>query len=76
VYPEALRAAVATNIKARAKRQGLSLNALARKADVGRTHLFAVVWGQRSATTDTLSKLAAALDCEAWQLLKPPRRAT
>jgi ribosome-binding protein aMBF1 (putative translation factor) len=76
VDPEALRAAVATNIKARAERQGLSLSALARKAEVGRTHLFAIVWGRRSATTDTLSKLAVALDCEPWHLLKPPRRVT
>lgn len=75
VDPEALRAAVATNIKARAERQGLSPSALARKAEVGRTHLFAIVWG-RSATTDTLSKLAVELDCEPWQLLKPPRRVT
>lgn len=72
--PEALRAAVAANIKDRAERQGLSLNGLAREADVGRTHLFGIIWGKRAATTDTLAKIAHALGCEAWQLLKPPRR--
>lgn len=67
------RALIAQNIRRAAARRRLSMSALAREAGVSRSHVFAIVYGERAATTDTLLKLSVALGTEPWRLLKPTR---
>jgi lambda repressor-like predicted transcriptional regulator len=71
VEPAALRALVAKNVRAAAKRNGVALTALADFAAVSRSQLFAVLAADTSPTLDWIAKIAAALDIEPWQLLAP-----
>lgn len=73
---EQFRALIAQNIKDRATKAGISLNSVADTAGVARSHLFAVVWGQKALTTDTLLKIARVLEVQPWQLLKPRSKPT
>ncbi|MBI5495523.1 MAG: helix-turn-helix transcriptional regulator [Deltaproteobacteria bacterium] len=71
VEASALRRVVADNIRLCARRRRVSLNALADFAGVSRAQLYDVLAGRKAASTDWLGKIAAALDLEAWELLKP-----
>jgi lambda repressor-like predicted transcriptional regulator len=71
VEPAALRALVAKNVRASARRKGVALTALADFAAVSRSQLFAVLARETSPTLDWIAKVAAALDVEPWQLLSP-----
>lgn len=68
---DALRAVVAENIRAAARRKKVTINALADFATVSRAQMFNVLAGTSSATTDWLAKVAGALEVEPWQLLSP-----
>lgn len=72
--PEEIRARVATRIREVAARRKVTLNDLADRAHVSRSHLYAVLGGERSATTDVLTKLATALRIDPHELLRPTRK--
>ncbi|MEX1368055.1 MAG: helix-turn-helix transcriptional regulator [Nannocystaceae bacterium] len=71
---EEIRARVAARIREVCARRKLSLNQLADRANVTRSLLYAVLSGERTATTDTLTRLAIALDVDPVELLRPARR--
>lgn len=71
--PEEIRARVARRIRDVAARRKMSLNDLADRAKVSRSHLYAVLGGERAATTDVLTKLATALGVDPLELLRPDR---
>jgi transcriptional regulator with XRE-family HTH domain len=76
VDPEEIRARVGGRIRELAARRKVTLNDLADRAKVSRSHLYAMLGGERAATTDVLTKLATALDVDPHELLKPPRAQT
>jgi len=61
-------------LRRRAKDRGLSLYELADFAGIARSHIYQIVNGHRAPTLTTLDKLAAALECEPWELLAPLKR--
>ena len=67
--PQDLRAVVARNIRATAKRRGMPLSALADRAAVSRTQLFDFLAGRKSTTLEWLAALAEVLEVEPWKLL-------
>ena len=67
---EQVRALVAKNIRAAAKRQGMSLNSVADFAGVSRSQFYDVLLRRKSASVDWLAKVAATLDVEPWELLR------
>ena len=69
--PRELRALVARNVRAIAKRKRVALTALADFAGVSRSQVFAVLKSATSPTLDWIAKVATALDVEPWQLLAP-----
>ena len=69
--PRELRALVARNVRAAAKRKRVALTALAGFAGVSRSQVFAVLKSATSPTLDWIAKVATALDVEPWQLLAP-----
>ena len=71
--PDEIRARVARRIREVAARRKVSLGDLAGRAKVSRSHLFAVLGGERAATTDVLTKLAMALEVDPQELLRPDR---
>lgn len=71
---EEIRARVAMRIRELGARRKLSLNGLADRAGLTHSLFYAVLAGERAATTDTLTKLAIALGVEPMELLRPPRR--
>lgn len=75
VDTEEIRARVATRIRELAARRKLSLNGLADRAEVTHSLFYTVLAGERAATTDTLTKLAVALNVEPMEFLRPPRKA-
>jgi transcriptional regulator with XRE-family HTH domain len=73
VDSDEIRARVAMRIREIARRRKLPLNDLATSAGVSRSHLYALLAGQRAATTDVLTKIAIALQVDPHELLRPPR---
>ncbi|MCH9685170.1 MAG: helix-turn-helix transcriptional regulator [Deltaproteobacteria bacterium] len=73
VEPEELRAVIASQIRGKAKAKKLSVVALAKAARVTQSHTYAVLAGEKSPTADWLAKIAKALDCQPYELLRPPR---
>jgi DNA-binding phage protein len=71
VEPRELRALVARNIRAVAKRKRVAVTALGDFAGVSRSQIFAVLKSHTSPTLDWIAKVAKALDVEPWQLLAP-----
>jgi len=59
------------NLRSLRRRQGLSQEELAHRADIDRTYVSALERGVYGATIDVLEKLARALDVQVWELLKP-----
>ncbi|MBI1198535.1 MAG: helix-turn-helix domain-containing protein [Phenylobacterium sp.] len=66
-----VRDILAANLRALRRRQGLSQEELAYRADIDRTYVSALERGVYAATIDILERLARALDVQAWELLKP-----
>lgn len=66
-------AAIAAQIKARATARGLSMRTLAEKAETSRSHLAAVLAGERSPTVSWLCRVAEVLGCQPYDLMRPPR---
>ena len=73
VEPDELRAVIAAQIRARARAKKLSVVALAKAAGVTQSHAYAVLAGEKSPTADWLAKIAKALGCQPYELLRPPR---
>jgi len=73
VEPDEIRARVADRIRELAAHRKMNLTALAEQAGISRSHLYAVLDGERSATTDLLTKLATALRVDPIELLRPTR---
>ncbi len=65
------REILATNLRSFRRRQGLSQEELAYRADIDRTYVSALERAVYGATIDVLEKLARALDVQPWELLKP-----
>ncbi len=70
-----LRSVFARNVRASAEARGLSLNSLADFAGVSRAQMYNVLAGNSSPSIDWMSKVAAVLELEVWQLLVPEHRA-
>lgn len=66
-----IRSVLAINIRRAMEREGISLIMAADRAGVARSHLFAVLRGDKRPTVDWLDKFARSNGLEAWQLLKP-----
>ncbi len=65
------REILATNLRAARRRQGLSQEELAYRADIDRTYVSALERGVYAATIDVIERIARALDMQTWELLKP-----
>lgn len=65
------REILAANLRSARRRQGLSQEELAYRADIDRTYVSALERGVYAATIDVLERLARALDMQVWELLKP-----
>ena len=72
VDPVELRARVGKRIRAVAWDRRLTLAAVATAAGISRAMLHSVLSGRTAATTDTLAKLAKALQVDPMELLRPP----
>jgi len=66
-----LRRILGSNLRRLRKRQALSQEELAHRANVDRTYISSIERGVYAVTIDVLDRLARALDVEAWELLKP-----
>lgn len=62
---------MAANLRSARRRQGLSQEELAYRADIDRTYVSALERGVYGATIDVLERLARALGMQVWELLKP-----
>ncbi|MEM7151326.1 MAG: helix-turn-helix transcriptional regulator [Myxococcota bacterium] len=72
--PDQIRARVAGRIREIAGRKKVTLTALAEGAGISRSHLYAVLDGERAATTDVLTKLAVALRIDPVEFMRPERK--
>ncbi len=70
---EEAHALVAAQIRERVAARGLSLRALAEKAETSRSHLAAVLDGTRSPTVSWLCRIAAVLGCQPYDLMRPAK---
>lgn len=70
--PHALRKILAANVRRAAEERELPLNTLADLAGVSRSHLYALLAGERAATIDWIAKIAEVLGVEPADLLRPP----
>jgi DNA-binding Xre family transcriptional regulator len=70
-----IRQTFAANLRRMRREKGLSQEALAWDAGVNRSHMAVIETGKAYARLDIVEKLAAALECEAADLLKAlPKR--
>lgn len=67
---QGLMATVAANVKSRRLRLGLSQEELADKCGYHRTYIGSIERGERNITVSTVEAVAAALQCEAADLLR------
>lgn len=74
VEPEELRARIGQRIRDQTKRRNLTFTDVAREAGVSRAHLYGIVNGRTSATSDTLAKIATALGVDPVTLVRPYRK--
>lgn len=65
------REILAANLRLLRRRQGLTQEELAYRADIDRTYVSALERGVYAATIDVIERLARALDVQVWELLKP-----
>lgn len=68
----ATRRCFTENVRRLAKRQGLSINALADQSGVSRAQMFNVLRGNSSPSLDWISKVAPVLGVFPWELLVSP----
>jgi transcriptional regulator with XRE-family HTH domain len=66
-----LKAIFARRVRELAEERDWSVNHLADFAGLGRGFVSELLRGKKSPTLDTVEKVAAALEVEAWTLLKP-----
>lgn len=69
--PAELRDVIGRNVRSLAAAQGLSLNRLADLAGISRSAFYRVLAAEASPTSDTICYIAAALNVDPHQLLKP-----
>lgn len=62
------------NVRAIAKKQGLTIAEVADRSSMARTHLYDILAGRKKVRLDVLTRIADALDVEVWVLLKPQRQ--
>lgn len=74
--PRALRAVLAANIRALARAKGRTLDQVADLGGVSRAQLYAVLAKRTAPSTDWLARVAAGLDAQPWELLRPRRART
>lgn len=67
----ALRQVVSKNVRARRKALGLSQELLAEATNLTQVHISHIETGAKSATLDTVEKIAKALNVSAYELLVP-----
>jgi transcriptional regulator with XRE-family HTH domain len=72
VDPEELRSIIAANLRRAAAQRGLSLNQLCDLAGVTRSAFYRAVTGKGAMSTDSIAKLAEALEVEPAELLTAP----
>jgi transcriptional regulator with XRE-family HTH domain len=65
-----VRETLGANLRRLRKRQGLSQEELAYRANLDRTYVSSIERGVYAVTIDVLDRVARALDVEAWELLK------
>jgi transcriptional regulator with XRE-family HTH domain len=65
-----VREILAANLRRLRKKQGLSQEELAYRANIDRTYVSSIERGVYAVTIDILDRLARALDVEAWELLR------
>ncbi|MHC2109125.1 helix-turn-helix domain-containing protein [Methylobacterium sp. CM6246] len=65
-----LRDVLAKNLRRRRHELDLSQDALAHESGIHRTYVGGVERSERNVSIDNIGRLAAALDMEAWRLLK------
>jgi len=73
VEPKEAHTIVANQIRERAAARGISMRTLAEKMETSRSHLSAVLEGTRSPTVSWLCRVAEALGCQPYDLMRPPR---
>lgn len=66
-----LRQVVAANVRRLRKAKGLSQEAFADECGLHRTYVGAIERGERNVSIDNIEKLAAALEVQGFELLKP-----
>lgn len=71
---EGLRAVIAANMRRLRKDRGLSQEALADECGLHRTYIGSIERAERNISIDNIGRIAAALDIEAWTLLRGPER--
>jgi DNA-binding Xre family transcriptional regulator len=74
VEPDELRARIALRIRELAKRRKLTLSQLAVDSGVSPAHLWAVLGGEHSPSSDILCKLARVLQVDPDELVRRPRK--
>lgn len=65
-----LRGRLSENIRKKAERAKIGINALGKAAKVSNSQLYDVLAGNKGASVDFISKLAGPLNCEPFQLLR------
>ncbi|MEX1368116.1 MAG: helix-turn-helix transcriptional regulator [Nannocystaceae bacterium] len=71
---EALRVRIGERIRQTMERRQMSFTELSQDSGVSRAHVYGIANGRTSATTDTLAKLADALQVDAVVFLRPIRK--
>lgn len=66
---EALRQILADNVDRRMEELRLTQPELAKKADIGQSHVSRILSGNQSIGLDVIAAVADALGCWAWELL-------
>jgi transcriptional regulator with XRE-family HTH domain len=66
---EALRQTLASNVDRRMGAMGLNQPELAKKADIGQSHVSRILSGNQSIGLDVIAAVATALGCSPWELL-------
>jgi len=66
-----VREILAANLRKCRLREGLSQEELAHRAKIDRTYVSALERGVYAASIDVVERLAAALNSQAWELLRP-----
>lgn len=70
-HPDELRDVLAKNLRLARSRLGISQEDLALMSGVHRSYLSDIERSQRNISIDNLSRLAKALEVDAWELLRP-----